>query len=124
MTTALSQLRSFLDDHPDEVVTLMIQDSIDPVDAEAAFRDAGLDGLLYDGSADAEWPTLGELIDRHQRLIVFSEQHGSPGAWYQQRVRAHPGHAVRRHDRPTSSAAPTVGDRRRTAVPPQQLGRA
>ena len=83
MTTALAQLRSFLDDHPDDVVTLMIQDSIDPVDAEAAFRDAGLDGLLYDGSADAEWPTLGELIDRHQRLIVFSEQHGSPGAWYQ-----------------------------------------
>jgi hypothetical protein len=46
MTTALAQLRSFLDDHPDDVVTLMIQDSVDPVDAEAAFRDAGLDALL------------------------------------------------------------------------------
>ena len=96
MTTALAQLRSFLDDHPDDVVTLMIQDSIDPVDAEAAFRDAGLDGLLYDGSSDGAWPTLGELIDRHQRLIVFSEQHGSPASLVPERVRAHPGHAVRR----------------------------
>jgi hypothetical protein len=83
MATALSQLRMFLDDHPDEVVTVMIQDSIDPVDAEAAFSDAGLHDLLYDGSNDGEWPTLGELIDRNQRLVVFSEQHGSPAAWYQ-----------------------------------------
>jgi hypothetical protein len=82
MTAALAQVKGFLDDDPDEVVTLMIQDGVDPRDVEATFRDSGLDDLLYDGPGDGEWPTLGQLIDRGQRLIVFSEQHVPRPSWY------------------------------------------
>jgi hypothetical protein len=82
MTSALVDIKAFLDDNPDEVVTLMIQDAIDPADAEAAFVESGIDDLLYAGTPGGEWPTLGELIDRNQRLIVFSEQHAAPPAWF------------------------------------------
>jgi hypothetical protein len=82
MTTALDQVKAFLEANPNDVVTLMIQDGISPADAEAAFVDSGIDDLLYDDSPDGEWPTLGELIDRGQRLVVFSEQHVPPPRWY------------------------------------------
>jgi hypothetical protein len=82
MTTALVQIKTFLDDNPDEVVTLMIQDGVEPADAEAAFVESGINDLLYDDTPDGEWPTLGELIDRGQRLVVFSEQHVPPPTWY------------------------------------------
>jgi hypothetical protein len=82
MTTALAEVKGFLDDHPDEVVTLMIQDAVAPSDVAAAFASSGLDDMLYRGDPGDEWPTLGELIHRGQRLVVFSEQHVPPPAWY------------------------------------------
>jgi hypothetical protein len=82
MTTALDEVKGFLDGHPDEVVTLMIQDSVAPVDVEAAFLDSGLGDMVYRGDPGRRWPTLGQLIDRGQRLVVFSEQHTPPPAWY------------------------------------------
>jgi hypothetical protein len=80
ISTALGEVKDFLDRHPDDIVTLMLQDSVDPVDTAAAFDAAGLTDLVYDGPADV-WPTLGELIDRGQRLVVFSEQHDGPAPW-------------------------------------------
>jgi hypothetical protein len=82
MISALGQIKGFLDEHPGEVVTLMIQDGIKPADVEAAFAESGIDDLLFDGPVDGEWPTLGEMIERGQRLVVFSEQHVPPPAWY------------------------------------------
>ncbi len=81
MSTALDQVKAFLNENPDEVVTLLIQDGVDTAEVEHAFRASRLEDLVYDG-ADDDWPTLGELIDRGQRLVVFSEQHAPPPTWY------------------------------------------
>jgi hypothetical protein len=82
MTAALVQIKSFLDDNPDEVVTLMIQDGVTPTEVEAAFVASGITDVLYDGVPGGAWPTLGEMIERGKRLVVFSEQHVSPPGWY------------------------------------------
>jgi hypothetical protein len=74
-------VREFLVDNPGEVVTLVIQDAITPEDTEAVMRDAGLGPFLY-GHGASEWPTLGELVDSGQRLVVFAEEAGPPPAWY------------------------------------------
>ena len=95
MTAGLVEIKAFLDDHPDEVVTLLIQDGVTPADAEAAFVESGIDDLLYDATPDDDWPTLDELIDRGERLVVFSEQHVPPPAWYLRRVPTHPRHPLR-----------------------------
>jgi hypothetical protein len=34
--------------------------------------------------AGSPWPTLGELIDRGERLVVFAEDEGPPPGWYHQ----------------------------------------
>jgi len=77
---ALEEVGRFLDANPQEVVTLVIQDAITVEDTVAAFREAGVDDLVYD-QAD-RWPTLGELIERDRRLVVFAESDGGEPGWY------------------------------------------
>ena len=76
----LSPIKSFLDDNTDEVVTLLLTngDGIAVSDFDAVFQAVGLASYVYAPAGvialDA-WPTLGELIARGQRLIVFMDYH-------------------------------------------------
>ena len=81
---ALQEIRDFLDANPTEVVTLIIQDAITPRDTADAFHAAGLDPYLFAHRPGRTWPTLGTLIDRDQRLVVFAEDSGPPPDWYNQ----------------------------------------
>lgn len=80
----LKQLRAWLDAHPGEVVTLIIQDDITGQETERAFAEAGLDRLIYTPDADPAkpWPTLGEMVSSDKRLVVFAEQADGPAPWY------------------------------------------
>jgi hypothetical protein len=72
---SLTDLRSWLDAHPREVVTLFVQDEVTPDDTAALVESVGL--LPYvAGPPDDGWPTLGEMIDSGQRLVVMMENHG------------------------------------------------
>jgi hypothetical protein len=84
LSESLDTIREFLDENPDEVVTLIIQDEISPAETAQAFHDAGLDGYLHEHRRGSRWATLGELIDRGERLVVFAENEGPPPGWYQQ----------------------------------------
>jgi hypothetical protein len=79
---ALRGLREFLDENPDEVITLIIQDAISPAETADAFGAAGLAAYLNEHESGSPWPTLGELIDRGERLVVFAEDEGPPPGWY------------------------------------------
>lgn len=79
---ALDDVKDFLDENPREVVTLVIQDAISTEDTEAAFAAAGLEPYLHTQDVDDDWPTLGEMIERDERLVVFSEFEGPPPDWY------------------------------------------
>lgn len=79
---ALVDIKTFLEANTTDIVTLIIQDAITVADTEAAFRATGLEEFLYAGDPSDEWPTLGEMIDANQRLVVFSEANGPPPAWY------------------------------------------
>lgn len=82
LTTALQHIRGFLDDDPGAVVTLIIENGISTADTVAAFEASGISRYLFDGATSAGWPTLGQLIERGQRLVVFAEAAGAPPAWY------------------------------------------
>jgi hypothetical protein len=69
----LATLADFLVQHPDEVVQLVIEDYVTPVDLAAEFDRAGLSGLVYRGTGREPWPTLRTLIDTRQRVIVMTE---------------------------------------------------
>ncbi|EFX02694.1 hypothetical protein CMQ_2623 [Grosmannia clavigera kw1407] len=80
LATYLASVKTFLDDNPNEVVTLLLTngDSIAIADYGTVFTAAGLDTYAYAPSgtpALADWPTLGALISSGKRLIVFMDYH-------------------------------------------------
>ncbi len=82
---ALTGMREWLDGHPGEVVIVFVQDEgVTPAEMELVFTESGLIDLVYTHPEGAPWPTLRELIDSGQRVIVLAENVGAPGTWYHQ----------------------------------------
>lgn len=75
---ALQGIRDFMVANPGEVVIIVVEDYVRPEDLAVAFKDAGLLDLIYTGPLRRPFPTLRELIDWGQRLVVFTES-GKPG---------------------------------------------
>ena len=82
LASALSDLRSFLIANPGEVVIVINQDEgPTPADIAAAFEHAGLDDLIYRGPL-GPFPTLRQMIDSGQRLVVMAENDAGDIPWY------------------------------------------
>lgn len=81
----LVTLKTWLDAHPREVVTLLVGNGDDAILIEEfvpVFESTGADQIAYvpsGGIALEDWPTLGEIIDSGKRLIVFMG--GLPCSW-------------------------------------------
>jgi hypothetical protein len=82
LVEGLAEVTAFLDANPHEVVTLIVQDDITPEETVAAFDAADLTRYAHPHDPGAPWPTLGELIDGDERLVVFAEDEGPPPDWY------------------------------------------
>ncbi|WP_327665641.1 hypothetical protein [Streptomyces sp. NBC_00498] len=84
LVPTLREIGDWMKDHPNEVVTLIVQDAISAEDTRKAFHQAGLDKLAHRPDADPAkpWPTLGEMIDSGRRLVVFAEKADTPASWY------------------------------------------
>ena len=78
----LGQVREFLVANPEDVLLIINQDDVPPADFVAEVRSAGLEKYAYDGPVSGEWPTLREMIDSGQRLVIFSEHKGGAAPWY------------------------------------------
>lgn len=78
----LADIAAFLEQHPDEVLTIIYQDDL-PVDRVVADLEAsGLAGRVYTHAAGGSWPTLASMIDANTRLFVTAENGGPPPAWF------------------------------------------
>ncbi|QPP07959.1 hypothetical protein G4Z16_17845 [Streptomyces bathyalis] len=84
LVDTLREIRTWMDQHPGEVVTLIVQSGITGDQTASAFRKAGLQDLLFTPDRDPKtpWPTLGDMVADNKRLVVFSEGSGGPAAWY------------------------------------------
>ncbi len=67
------ELRDFLDDHPGEVVVMIVQDELAAADLLPVLEDGGLDPFLATLDPDQPLPTLGSMVDSGQRLVVGLE---------------------------------------------------
>ncbi len=82
LSSALHDLRLFLVSHPGEVVVVINQDEgVKPTDIERAFEQAGLLDLVYRGPM-GPFPTLRQMIDSNQRLVVMAENDAGDIPWY------------------------------------------
>lgn len=74
LAAGLREISDFMATHPGEVVILVVQDEgPTPADLAPAFAAAGLSDVLYRGPTTKPWPTLREMIDANQRLVVLVE---------------------------------------------------
>jgi hypothetical protein len=78
----LGEIARFLDRNPEEVVVLFVQDHISAPDMASAMRRSGLRDDVFVKERGEGWPTLGEMIDDGERLVVLAENSGPPPAWY------------------------------------------
>jgi hypothetical protein len=83
LDATLTDIRSFLDSHPREVVSIFFQDAVSAADTAAAFDLVGLTHYTYTHPDGTPWPTLGEMIRHGTRLVVLAEVEGPPPSWYQ-----------------------------------------
>jgi len=82
LVTMLEGVRDFLAQNPGEVLVFVIEDYVTPADVEAAFRQSGLERFVYRGGVTPPFPTLREMIDSDQRLVVFGENDTTGVPWY------------------------------------------
>lgn len=77
LDTSLSLFKSFLQDNPQEVVVLEFGDLNGPIDELTSDLvssvEGVLDGYLYSPTSSLQhWPTLGEMIETGNRVVVFT----------------------------------------------------
>ncbi len=80
----MSQLTSFLNENPHEVVLMVLQDYVEPAAVVASFERTRLIDYVYTLAPGAPMPTLREMIESGRRVVVFSENLDDPAApaWY------------------------------------------
>jgi len=83
LAAGLEDIHQFLVTHPAEVVVVVNQDYVTPADFVEAIGDAGLTRYVFKGLAREPWPTLREMIERNQRLVLLAENRAGAAPWYQ-----------------------------------------
>ena len=81
MQSELAGVKAWLDQNPREVVTIFIQDAVTPADTAEVFDKTGLAEVAYVHDPGEPWPTLGQMIDSGNRVLVLMENEGG-GARY------------------------------------------
>jgi hypothetical protein len=74
---ALGQIEKFLANNPREAIAIVLEDYVSPRDLAVALEKSGVADHAYRGPAAAPWPTLREMIDKDQRVLLLIEN-GDP----------------------------------------------
>jgi hypothetical protein len=64
------------------VLVIVIEDYVLPSAIVDAFERSGLAEKVYRGPPAGPFPTLREMIDRGQQVVVYAENHGGAAPWY------------------------------------------
>jgi hypothetical protein len=81
LVDVLRAYKDFLAKNPNEVLVFDIEDHVAPKDFAKVAKQAGLDKLAYRGKF-GPWPTLAELIDSGQRVVMLVESGKQTGVPY------------------------------------------
>ena len=79
---AMSDIKGFLDQNPDEVLIIDIEDYVEPKDMVDLLEKSGLAAYAYRGPIGPPWPTLQQMINRGQRVLIMAEHRTGAADWY------------------------------------------
>jgi hypothetical protein len=83
MVDALEVVRDFLSGNPGEVVIFFVEPYVAPAEIAETFEQAGLDRYVATLDRGAPLPTLGELVESGERLVVLTEKDADGSVpWY------------------------------------------
>ncbi len=82
LDSELKVIATFLGEHPDQVLVVIVEDYVPPSTIKQAFATAGLMRYVETLQAHKPLPTVGDLITSGRRLLVFAEVKGGSPAWY------------------------------------------
>ena len=77
----LHEVRNFLIQRPGEVLILVVEDYVSPEDLAKALEESGLADLVYRGPSGPPWPTLRDLVESGQPVVIFLESGRSGVDW-------------------------------------------
>ncbi len=80
----LKLISNFLENNPNEVITIIFECYSTANNIEKAIVNAGLKKYLYTNTNTKLWPTIGEMIETNKRLVVFSDKNDAATnqSWY------------------------------------------
>lgn len=73
LVSNLEEIRVFLENNPNDIVTIIFECYVDANMIEAAMNTAGLAIYLYAKPAGQDWDILGDMIAANKRLVVFTD---------------------------------------------------
>lgn len=76
LVDGLDEIRSFLATQRGDVVTIIFESYVPAPRVKDAFAEAGLSDLVHAHTPGTAWPTLRELIDANERLVVVTDDDG------------------------------------------------
>ena len=82
MSDALTVYRDWLDEHPDELLVLLVEPSVPAWAVERQLRRARLFGRVARLRRDQPLPTLRTLLERGRQLVVLGERDTGDLPWY------------------------------------------
>lgn len=89
LVTLLKEVKQFLVTHPQEILTVIIEDHTDSLDQIAAdFKTNGLDAFVHTQPLNKEWPTIGQMVKSGKRLVILL--HGKEDLDYSKYPWLHP----------------------------------
>jgi hypothetical protein len=82
LADGLCEITKFLDENPNEVVSIIFESYVPAADVERAFIESELIERVRPQQAGAPWPTLRAMIEADQRVVVFTDRDGGARPWY------------------------------------------
>ena len=80
----LNDIKSFLDNNSNEIITIILECYITANDIEDEINQAGLSNYLYTHNSNTGWPTLQNMINNNNRLVIFTDVNDASSSqlWY------------------------------------------
>lgn len=81
LVEGMVEIRTFMDTHPNEVLSFLLEVYITPEEIQTAFDEAGISRYCYAHKLGEPWPTLGEMITTNKRLVVLTDREPGNVPW-------------------------------------------
>jgi len=82
LVDAMQEIKSFLTQHPKEVVTIIFQNDGSNTQLQQAIDSISLSTMTYTHTNNTPFPTMQTMVDNNQRLVLFVENDKTPRASY------------------------------------------